>query len=240
MTKARLPRDCLQAFKLMDHPESGDPWWVPPDLSTTLLSRSSEPELSKPALGRDFGAEEGPGAYALCRMDFLRSFSHTSGRYGRGYRLLLRASALPGYTSNLGRAVWRDDMEVQILNLMRRRIYEELLHLSELTLKCARNYLVPLHGMDDLAGMHQLGCVFTVNSNQHTECKRPAQAMGPLAGAQDIPFHNILDVLGELYTKQLCDRSTIFQCGADILLRGTRTVSLQKRVWKLQAYNIKL
>lgn len=241
LTKTRVPSDCLQSFKLMPHPATSDPWWVPPDLSPTLPSQPPTSGLSTSASGQTTGAIRGPTVYTLSRKDFLHGFSGASGKYRRGFRSFLRVSDSPGLTSTLGRAVWREDMENHILELMRRRIYEEILHLSSLTEGYGRQYLVSLRSLDQLASLHQLGCVFTAGShgeqNGSRGHRRLSLVIDETSETLSLPVYNTCKLLGEVYTTRLRERSTVFRGATAVVLRGTRTISLQKRVWKLQAYN---
>jgi hypothetical protein len=129
-------------------------------------------------------------------------------------------------------------METHILELMRRRIYEELLYFSGLTEMYGRRYLVPLGNLDQLVRLHQLGCVFTAGSEgEQYMSQGDMQLSNKSFTERGLPFYNIRNILGNIYTKQLEEKSTVFRGVAAVVLRGTRTIGLQKRIWKLRAYN---
>lgn len=243
-TRTHVPRDCLQSFKLMAHPESGDPWWVPPDLSAACAAQSLE-LVQRPPTGpieqtAPTPVARGPTVYTLARKDFLRSFTDASGKYRNGFRSFLRVADSPGLTGTLNKAIWRKDMDSHILELMRRRVFEGLVHLSSLCETRDRHYLTSLESPDQLSNFHQLGCVFLLGETpvqgEHRGSQQPILSLGKLPTGFTVPVYGISDLLGDTYVARLQLVSPKFQGTAMVLLRGQRTVALQKRLWKLYSY----
>ncbi|OAA56514.1 hypothetical protein SPI_07521 [Niveomyces insectorum RCEF 264] len=250
VTKVRLPRGFLQSFELVAHPETGDPWWVPSDLSParpaapTRVTGPMPPSVdTAPVASSDvppavIGAR-GPTAYALASMTLLRLFSGASGKYRKGYKSFYRSSSSPGSAAVLNNAVWRADMDAHVLELTRRRVFEDLLHFSSLCEEGKRQYLVPFTTCDQLEGLHQRGCVLLAGSgsaNGENKFERPNSKTRTGGRSTEIPIYALRDLLGCVYAENLCTKSPVFQTSQSVLLRGQRTVKLQERLWKLYGY----
>lgn len=172
-TEVVLPRYFLQDFNLVSHPETGRPWWISPSLSPdqqreTAADQTPGPEEDNQALSKDSGTRErlpgrtkpaGRTGYALSRQDLLKQFlvgsrsPYTRANEGRLLRLSERDRNLAK------KAVWREDMDEFLLDLMRRRAVEDLLYLSELCEREDRKYLIQCETWEDIKRHDHCGCV---------------------------------------------------------------------------------
>lgn len=228
----------------MAHPETGGPWWIPLDLMAARRCQPSPaiimPGSSLPSLhntGDDAGnGHRGATAYTLARKQLLRDFSNTTGKYRRGYTAFFRMSRSPSLSSTLNGAVWRSDMDIHILQLLRRRVCEDLSYLARLCQDDGRKYLVPYKSTDQLQLVGQIGCVLYVGDDAAMG-GRPAFNSGPVGRSRiQLWACDLQTVLGEACVGPLRKQFDIFNKNAAILVNGTRTVSLQERLWKIQGY----
>ena len=230
LTKVFLPRDCLQGFKLVAHPVSGDPWWVPPDLVSDVPSKY-------PTAPSD--VFRGPTVYTLPKKNFLRSFFDVTGKYRKGYRAFLRMSSSPNSVGILGKAVWREDMSTHVLELMRRRVYRDLLFFSELGESQGRRYLLSSDNILPSTPIAQLGCLLNFSGRAYSGLHdgKPGDESVLLSVAKmQAPTYDMYDLLGAEHFTRLQQQSKIFSSSKVIVLRGVRTVRLHQNIWKLQSY----
>lgn len=231
VTRVHIPRGCLQSFKLVSHPSTGVPWWVPSDLLPTTPSAApsvpdgeAQPTVSTPL-------DQGPTSYTLPRVDLMRAFLSRSGKYRNGHKTFLRQSNKAGLQVLLNSAIWREDMDVHILDLMRRFVYKQLVYLARLSESDSRHYLVPLTDSAELSKLYQKGCVLYLPGDAGPDT--PGQEWSQL----DLPVYSLQHMLGPVLSGKLRSELSVFQTTSTTLLRGLRTVDLQKRLWKLHSYN---
>ncbi len=245
VTRTVVPRDLLQSFKLVAHPESGDPWWVPLDLSAV---KTAELPVGSGGLEVPDIATKGPGVYTLARRDLLQRFVDASSKYNNGFRTFARASSSSRYAGAPNDAVWREDMDYHILELMRRRISDDLVYLSSLSQSRRPGYLIALDGPGQLAGYHQLGCIFIIDKEPMNassfvddfvrgESAADVASHWPSRGSGGVPMYDINRLLGDAHLDRLYAESPLFRGASAVLVRGIRTLGLQKRLWKLHAYD---
>lgn len=225
VTKVHLPAAFLQGFQLMAHPETQEPWWVPSalDPSQPVRPDSSEEEDCSNQV-------PGPVAYTLAREKMLRSFALASGKYRRGYAAFLRMSNSAELASTLTKAVWRQDMDTHLLELMRRRICERISYLAKLCSEQDRQYLLPYTSLEQLQSLHHLGCILLLDKE-----KGSVQDYGDMANA-GLLAHHLPTLLGDEHAERLCTDSALLSGCSAIIVRGERTIPLQKQLWALQGY----
>lgn len=194
----------------------------------------------------------GPSAYVLANQTLLSEFLvRGSAHYGVN-RKLLRRNALnkTGLTGVLNKAVWREDMDVLVLKLMRRRIVDELLYL---TAKCTgplrRKYLIPLRGGYEEAREKKLrGALVYVGGAPGIGTKgmmRPPMRVSTLEIKGErystrLPVYDATVLLGEEELKRLMDEESGFWRQAQLFAVGREaTVELQIKLWKLEGYMAK-
>ncbi|KAI1852816.1 hypothetical protein JX266_002357 [Neoarthrinium moseri] len=180
-TQTRLPSFFFQDFKLITHPETGKPWWVPRSLAlheppTATESPEYSENMGEPAekdtgvTGSDDvapkataaatglipkpGSAFAPSGYVLARQDLIKSVLDRKSRNFNLHRRLL-AQTSTRHKPVGGAAVWREDMDTLILDQMRRQIVQNVLYLSRMCETANRYYIVRCFGWDDIKFKHR-------------------------------------------------------------------------------------
>ncbi|KAI0124081.1 hypothetical protein BJ170DRAFT_598406 [Xylariales sp. AK1849] len=184
LTQRRMPSFFLQDFKLIAHPETHNPWWVPrslmlekspaaveqeePDGEADTIenmvatgtdeatpTEASSAQLHEPGAAPKDGLAFGPSAYILARQDVLKSVNiKESGYFQKHGRMYNTTSSR--YRTLAGKAVWRQDMDAFVLGRMRQQIVDDIRYLSKLcTDEGSRYYIVKCFGWDDVKFKHR-------------------------------------------------------------------------------------
>ncbi|KAK3402824.1 hypothetical protein B0T20DRAFT_399233 [Sordaria brevicollis] len=243
-TELVLPKPCLQKFNLLRHPETDEPWFVPADLAPH--------DALDPAKQRDQAL--GPSGYTLSNQTLLHAFVEKGSNYFGLNRKLLRRNAMnkTGLGEVLNKAVWRQDMDTLILKLMRRRIVDELLYLTD---KCTgslrRKYLTPLGGGYEEARERKLrGCLLYVGGGggpgfggEGQGVMKPPQRVSTLEIKSEkystkLPVYDFTVLLGEEELRRLREgEETGFWRQTQLFALGREaTIGLQMKLWKLEGY----
>ncbi|KAK0652926.1 hypothetical protein B0T16DRAFT_320573 [Cercophora newfieldiana] len=242
VTKTVHPRFFLQRFQLVAHPETGDPWWVAQGFEKK--SDTSPPPTQKPT---------GPSAYILSNGELLESLttmrSPLAGKHKGMMRQTLRH--MSPTMQFLNRAIWRDDMGPFLLEILRRRVVDELLYFADKVENADRRYLIKCDTWEQAKQYNHRGCLLYFGEALTTE---PTTTPGPepltttalprlsaltienvkLNGK--LAVHNMQDLLSEPHLHRLKTESTLFRDGSLFLLGRKPTIDLQLLLWKLQGY----
>ncbi|KAJ9134616.1 hypothetical protein NKR23_g10031 [Pleurostoma richardsiae] len=264
VTRITLPRFFLQDFRIVEHPESKQPWWVPASLAPTRPAPAQLPSdgHDAPKSTRDGDHETGGSSttarrhgqarYVLSRRSLLESFMKPGTSYHRGQKRLQAMSSNPQQQALAGRAVWREDMDDLVLELMRRRIVEELLFMAEMSANQGRKYVRRLGGWNEIRADVHRGCVLWIDGTSTEEVDerdgahdaRTTDGPGEFATVDleevkrdaKLPVHNLVSLLGREQVYRLRQGSPTFREGTLFLLSRQRTIDLQLKLWKLQGY----
>ncbi|RYP08529.1 hypothetical protein DL764_001860 [Monosporascus ibericus] len=277
ITHQRLPKFFLQDFNLIQHPETGAPWWVPrslmrheshvaehpdkeeiseaiqkqeaainaeKDVTTTPPENEEEGKASVVAdtdtskAGRPYG----PSAYALARKDLFAAFKTEGSGFMNSHKRLFGGSS-SRYRIFGGRAVWREDMDTYILDLMRREVVDHLLYLSRLCVEQARYYIVRCYGWDDVQHKHKGALLWFQNETEGEALPGPFATFDThtrnLQGENNpvtVAVHNMPMLLGDEQAARLKSEARVFGEGSIFMLAGRRTADLQANLWRLQGY----
>ncbi|RYP72976.1 hypothetical protein DL770_007856 [Monosporascus sp. CRB-9-2] len=277
ITHQRLPKFFLQDFNLIQHPETGAPWWVPRSLmrheshvaehpdkeeiseaiqkeeaaisaeEDVMMTTPENEEEGKASVVADTdtgkgGRPYGPSAHALARKDLFAAFKTEGSGFMNSHKRLFGGSS-SRYRILGGRAVWREDMDTYILDLMRREVVDHLLYLSQLSTEQARYYIVRCYGWDDVQHKHKGALLWFQNE---TEGETPP---GPFAtfdthtrnlhgenNPVTVAVHNMPMLLGDEQAARLKTEARVFGEGSIFMLAGRRTTGLQANLWRLQGY----
>lgn len=238
-----------------------DPFALPSsmqdDSEATQTSINDSSSDALPILSSDSESPLGPRAYLLARQDLVRAVSDP--RTGMGERRLLGSSNLRTRVS--GQTVWRADMDVTVLDLMRRGIVSDLQYLARLCDEDDRHYIARCFGWVDVKFKHR-GAVLWFEHPKPENGAAPADVVvteaaiaaaaepGPYATfdvesithenhprKEVVPVHNLPRLLGEDHAAHLRRDAKVFSGGGDIfMLAGRRTSEVQEKLWKLQGY----
>ncbi|KAI0016038.1 hypothetical protein F4780DRAFT_714827 [Xylariomycetidae sp. FL0641] len=259
-TQTHLPRFFLQDFALVSHPDTGKPWWVPRDLAPKGPIEDERPEetaeeweeglADETTKGNEDGvrsdrfAADGPSGYILARRDLFSFITQPGSGYQRASK-----SLLPGFSNKsvYGRAgpmaVWREDMDVFLLDMYRRDIYRTLLHFDKLCAQDRRKYIVKFDRWSDIMYEDKGALLWfpsELDNSQsqakqfstyevHTELRR-----GPASAS--LPVHNIPALLGPELAQQLRQEAQVLNDGSIFLCTRRRTTKFRMKLWKLEGY----
>ncbi len=139
-------------------------------------------------------------------------------------------------------------MDSFIVELMRRRIVEQLLYYAELTKTGDRKYLVSCENYDKVKELKHRGCLLwcgqdkldSASVSSHISPTAPPRlstiGIKGVRLSQRLAVHNLAMLLGEDHLDRLREGSLTFREGSLFLLCRRRTVDVQMKLWKLQGY----
>jgi len=252
VSRVQLPSYFLQGFNLVRHSTSGGTWLVPYDLAAPRVEQSASaaaldwlPSSSAPDLSP--GKPLGGTAYILSRQALLSGFTRDSSPYKNAHRKLFRLTSSSRLDPALGGAIWREDMATWIPELMRRRIVEDLIRLSNLYEVEDEVYLTRCSVMDDMKALHHRGCgLFVGPGGLAAGDAEPARIPPPsrmsvlrVEGSRldrTLIIYNLDSLLGPAHVAELRRSSLLFAGGSFFLLGQKRSIELQGRLWKLAGY----
>lgn len=244
LSNVSLPRYFLQDFKVLSHPTTNVPYFLPASLISNYTRVDERPGQTKSILGLT--------AYTLANKQSLAMMQDP--RKGRGgksqrahYKLIARSylETKPIH-KQLMSSKWRPDMEDFVLELLRRRCVERLTELAQLQ----RGYLVGCEDWEDAASKPSVGA-FLWTGGLEMDPKGPPADFATLdlgmAGGLDggarkrkrkVPAYNLRTLLGAEKLAELSKQlpSGIFTRDVVALKRKKMTVELQLHLWKMQGY----
>ncbi|KAI1330092.1 hypothetical protein F5Y16DRAFT_396658 [Xylariaceae sp. FL0255] len=182
----------------------------------------------------------GPGIYVLARQALISAM--TEDDKNRGYKGLtkrLYALTTTSYSKLSRGAVWRKEMDIFIRDQMQKEIIEDLLYLSKLVTEDDRFYIVKCHGWEDVQYKHKGALLWFED-----EASKAEATPGPFAtyeyekdGAPTaMVIHNLSLLLGTDGARKVKEEGAVFRDGFLFALARRRTVDLQMKLWRLQAY----
>ncbi|RQM08115.1 hypothetical protein DH86_00000558, partial [Scytalidium sp. 3C] len=140
VTRVVLPSFFLQDFSLISNPNTGEPWYMPRSL-TGNNGRLQNPE-SRDSEDNDIDTSSitnrlaknptptlGPRVYTLSRKSLLKLFVTKKSGYEKQWQRFpsQRMLAVRRFIDIKRKISWRDDMDEFVLELMRRRVVEDLI-----------------------------------------------------------------------------------------------------------------
>ncbi|KAM0274883.1 hypothetical protein ACHAQH_007772 [Verticillium albo-atrum] len=265
-TDTGLPRYFLQDFKVVTNPETGQPWFVPGDLTdppqgSSLATPSAENPSSKQAVPERSPAyhasaeasrspsPSAPKGYALARHEVLNLLGaprHTSTLGGKHVGMLARRAHL-SKSGLLSRLIWPSRMHLLVLDLLRSRVVDQLLHLARLDAPPAnsaygpasapRGYIRPCRSWSEInQTMPHRGCILWYAD---ASTAAPGQwATLDIDGAKyegKMPVHDLRRLLGDGHIARLRGEP-VFGENTLLVLGKRRTIEAQLLLWKLQGY----
>lgn len=139
----------------------------------------------------------------------------------------------------ISKAAWRADMHEFVLELLRRRTVEDLVHVIRLK----RGYVVGCSGWEDAKAKPQVGAFLWTGGNGDIEMDAPPEFATLEVNTQKdktrkVPVYNLRALLGGEKLAELREKlpNGIFQKELLVLRHKRVTVELEMRLWKLQGY----
>jgi hypothetical protein len=220
---------------------------IPTATEETRDGGSPDSSATGPVKEQRQGIRTGPSGYTLSSQLLLQEIQRRFSPYFNGHTKLMRMSdhGNAQISTVLNQAAWRDDMDSFLLDVMRRRVVESLLHFAGLSEQPDRNkYLVKCERWDDAKDHKHRGCLLFLPkdealSGSETELVPPRLSTMTIEGVKygrKLAVHNLLVLLGEDHMGQLRRGSALLRDGSLFLLGRQATVKLQMLLWKLQGY----
>ncbi|AEO63198.1 2e9c0f8b-eea8-47dd-99f7-8fa8443612bb [Thermothielavioides terrestris] len=246
-----LPQETLRGLEQkQDGASSGSEPEIPAQLPQQDLQAGASTAEQAPVARRP--TKTGPSAYVLSRQTLFRELQHRKSVYFGAFQKLFRMSdhGRSHLTAALNSANWRSDMDAVLLELMRRRISEGLLHFARLVLEQDRKYIVKCERWDDAKALKHRGCLLFLGPPKGTAASPDSESsspeyvpprlstmdVGPARYGSIIAVHNLCVLLGEEHVARLRQESKLFRDGWLFMLGRQATVNLQMLLWKLQGY----
>ncbi|KAK4100144.1 hypothetical protein N658DRAFT_497611 [Parathielavia hyrcaniae] len=264
ITDTSLPSFFLERFNLVSHPDTGKPWFLPDHVNKLRAAEDglskrdqAEPEADStpqepPEDGQERakgskGVPKGPSAYVLSRQTLLRELQTPRSPYFRHQQKLLRMSdhGQARLTAALNAANWHTDMDMVLLELLRRRAVEGLRHFANMVEDQGRKYIVKCEGWAGVKGHVHRGCLLYLGPPEESSSEpRPEHVpprlstidVGPCRYNSTLAVHNLRDLLGEEHLGRLRRHSELLRDGSLFMLGRQATVNLHLLLWKLQGY----
>ncbi|KAH6667881.1 hypothetical protein B0J14DRAFT_489338 [Halenospora varia] len=241
LSKTAVPKFFLQTFRIIAHPDTGEPFYVPASrILQDTRKALKENESSEPTVQ---GNRLRGSSYMLARKSLVGSMYDLNSGYGKHpftYLIPHRARQNQELCAIYYKAIYRKDMADFIMMIMRRRITEHLRYLM-----IERPFYVP--GLDNLKDLRQparTAAFFWTGCDDSP----PPPEFSEINGK---PFYNLRALLGDENMAEL--QKEILGAGAagSILVLKTispfskpfialkhqpGTINLQLRLWWLQGY----
>lgn len=175
----------------------------------------------------------GKAGYLLSRRDFFHEFNITDSQFYR------KNEVLGSRAENHHNVKWRDDMSAVVLEMMRRRVVEEITYLANLCDQ-GRSHLKACPDWDDAkdTSRHQhLGCLLYFREPSGPVLPQLSTVdVGGIRRRKRLPVHDMEMLLGPEHTTKLKEDLKLFQSGFIYAVCGKRSIRLQLRLWKLQGF----
>ncbi|KAI0595318.1 hypothetical protein F4775DRAFT_377516 [Biscogniauxia sp. FL1348] len=269
-TRVRLPKFFLQEFKLLSHPETEQPWWVPRSLapgqppphlaqkeycnSNKLDGKEYDPswdEDNSPAAKQPDKGDRlvyAPSAHVLARKDLISSFNVKKSGFENHQKKLYGPLTSP-YKHLQRKAIWREDMDDFMLDLMRDDICGFIRHLAKVSFymgpkRITERHIVPFTNWDTLKVSIQGAVLWFGKSEEAVDPHGAQEQPGPFAtydvkvGAvqETILVHNMPLLLGSERAEKVRTESEGMKEDTMFYLAGTDTTRLQYKLWRLQGF----
>jgi hypothetical protein len=245
LTKARLPSYFLQDFAALEHPETKEPWYLPRSLTSAYSASAS----LQPADVQPRGTSVGGKYYTLARYALLQgAVTKRSGippppmRFTRA-----RQHELKVWPKNIK---WRDDMHTFVLELMRRRVVENLEYLCTRR----RGYVVKTESWDEARKKKQIGAFLWIGKGDIDQADGGSEDAAAVTSTMlepgefatldiktgnktKLPVHNLQVLLGQEHVKALREKySNVFNAEIVVVKDKKATADIILRLWKLQGF----
>lgn len=255
LTGLRLPSYFLIPFGVATHPKTGAPWHLP-KLPTQAVSEPGNDEISRVT---PEGNQPSPGesdvalktlkspTRTLSSTHFLAShqvLAHVSGLTPSKYKRLMPYRWRQDPSVKLPDIIWREDMDVFVLEILRRNLSKTLSYLASR----AAAYIAPCKSYEGINNHAQVAAVLWLNEDADTPINDEspngdAIASGPPTYAmhyyksQYIPCYNLATLLGPTELSALQEtRPNHYSDQFAVIKLKRNTVKVQLELWKLLGY----
>ncbi|KAI4167825.1 MAG: hypothetical protein LQ343_006897 [Gyalolechia ehrenbergii] len=254
VTNVRLPSYFLLDFGLTPHPRTGKPWQIPifaldPNVSVpNEASRSVQvSEQSSDASSEDDAATDSAapstkrparavaGSHVVSQRAAMKFMSDVK---RKSYLQMVPHRWKLDTRFKTDDLVWREDMDVFVLDLMRKKAVRLLKYLSSRSAA----YIAKCEGYEDIQNKHQPGAVLwwgkfaSEGMLTASEEPPPPYAMVKYRSAYHIPVYNLPAILGSEYLRQLRVSTGLTDETLAVIKQKRNTVDILTHLWKLMGY----
>jgi hypothetical protein len=236
-----MPKFFLQQFRLVTHPETDETWWMAQNLKKRESPAEDEANNTL-AAGKTAREPTGPSVYTLSRRDLLDALIPKRSPYANGHKGFMHrsiSSSSSPISGHLNKAVWRHDMGPFLLEIMRRRVVEQLLYFADKVENADRRYLIRCESWDEVKQYNHRGCMLYFGGPIGTDTTAIPQLSTMSIKKRyngTLAVHNMQDLLTEEHIQRLRTESPVLRDGPLLLLGRRPTLDLQLLLWKLQGY----
>ena len=271
LTHLRLPEYFHLDFGLQSHPVTGAPWHLPrlavekksknsnkrqaledssPKATSADHQNPSDSCTSQTNTSESKSLRTLSATYLPARAPALRYISKLKRKHY--LRLLIPRRWKEGDAVNTDEIVWRKDMDLYVLSLMRTDVIKRLSYLSSRP----SGYIVRCDDWGRINQHHQVGAILWIGdlmprkdfsgADSHEvddqEPRTSEQDKGPPPYAMvfyrqhHIPVYNLPFLLGNPRLHTLCKGSVSFKGTLALIKQKHNTVDLQLALWKLMGY----
>ena len=260
LTGLRLPSYFLIPFGVATHPKTGAPWHLP-KLPTQAVSKPGNDEISRvtPERNQPSPPESDVAlktlnspSRTLSSTHFLASrqvLAHVSGLTPSKYKRLMPYRWRQDPSVKLPDIIWREDMDVLVLEILRRNLSKTLSYLASRPAA----YIAPCKSYDGINNHAQVAAVLWLNKDTDTpindespsgdtiafdgrETGPPTYAMHYYK-SQYIACYNLAALLGPIELSALQEtRPNHYSDQLALIKLKRNTVKVQLELWKLLGY----
>jgi len=264
-TNALLPTFFLQDFNMMAHPETGEAWYMPISLakSTSQHTNQVKPASLDQPPGATSRASDVEGTESADQKTKAKSKKIGYNIYTMSSRLAIdqmqsnmntlmfipqRYGRLTVARSIAAGAGWRQDMGTFIRDLWRRRISEDLAHVSNL----GNGYMVNCDNWEFAKLTTQIGAILWIGSPEGGATPSPPQwatldiphGHKRYGETRKVPVYNLPALLGEETLASLKSPGLLGEGQNSAVLKGNivvvkdkkATLKLRMKLWSFQGY----
>ncbi|KAL8944742.1 MAG: hypothetical protein Q9211_000458 [Gyalolechia sp. 1 TL-2023] len=254
VTNVRLPSYFLLGFGLTPHPRTGKPWEMPtfaldPNVSVPSQASRSEQvsEQSSDASSEDDAATDAvappsrrparavAGSHVVSQRAAMKFLS---GVKRKSFLTMVPYRWKCDTRFKIDDLVWREDMDVFVLELMRKKAARLLGYLSSRPAA----YITTCEGYGDIQNKHQPGAVLWLGKPDKegmptaSDEPPPPYAMVKYRSACNIPVYNLPAILGSEHLSQLRVSSECCNGPLAVIKQKRNTVDILMHLWKLMGY----
>lgn len=251
LTGVRLPSYFLMSFGVAKHPKTGAIWHLPrlPDITSGSEANRKPHSPSPSSPGSPTDSESTSSVRTAAGTHLVAShnaLAYISKLTRSAYRRLLPYRWKEDSSLKASEIVWREDMDIFVLELLRRSVTRELKYLASRPAA----YIAACKGYDNIADHAQVNAVLWLGqdheaSPQEATSDSPAtpEHRGPPPYAMHrykdhyVPCYNLPTLLGHTNLQTLRASSAAQFGGRMAVIKAKRrTVKLQIELWKLLGY----
>lgn len=168
----------------------------------------------------------------IARQDLMLEFLDKKSRFSSGY---MRFAANPKLGKFCKAAIWRQDMHEVVRDQLRRQIASELVYLWGLCeeKEKGRDYLIKAKNLREFGkDWNRFCCLYPEEGR-----REPFEIVEvPGTAAIAVPGYDLPTLLGPDILASLKSEASVFQDTSLVVLKGRRTLGLNRKLWRLQGF----